>query len=126
MNFMKKISIALSLICLLSCSKVENSDLLWIDIDKNGFSEFLLSDVAEDISLVTLQTSEESFITFISDLKSYKNNSKMIIQPFKKKLKIQNYEVKLNEFKNEIKMIFIIIIEKSVVCYITKTLNIFK
>ena len=74
MNFMKKISIALSLICLLSCSKVENSDLLWIDIDKNGFSEFLLSDVAEDISLVTLQTSEESFITFISDLKSYKNN----------------------------------------------------
>ena len=36
------------------------------------------------------------------------NNSNMIIQPFKKKFKIQNYEVKLNEFKNEIKLIFTI------------------
>ncbi|MFD2033222.1 6-bladed beta-propeller [Belliella marina] len=71
---MKKISFSFSLICLFSCAKIENTDLLWIDVDKNGVSEVLLSDVAEDVSLVTLQTNEESFITFVSDLKFYKNN----------------------------------------------------
>ena len=118
--------LSLSILCLYmaSCSSSKSTELVTFDIPKEGESEFQLSEIAKTIELIQLQTSEESFLRLIQDVKFYKDKIYVVDFPgkilvFDRKGKFLNQLGKTGEGPGEFTNIASLVIdEESETAYI--------
>lgn len=77
--------LSLSFLCcyLASCSTPKSSEIVTFDIPKNGVSEYQLSDLSTSVEYISLETSEQSFLRLIQDVKIYKEKIYVVDFPGK-------------------------------------------
>ena len=81
--FCLRLSLSLIILYTLSCSSPKSTELATFDIPKEGESEFQLSEIAKSIEYISLETSEESFLSLIQDVKFYKDKIYVVDFPGK-------------------------------------------
>ena len=81
--FYLRLSLSLLGICSLSCSSPKSTELATFEIPKESEKEFKLENLSKSIDYIALETSEESFLKLIQDVKIYKDKIYVVDFPGK-------------------------------------------